>query len=125
MTAGDLGRLVVTVLGMVADMEPRFIRDRRRASGARGPDPKINGTQKRGQHHLFQAEGLFLRAHAVIRTTGDPGQPPDILQRRAGRRSRRSARFLALKRKRKHTMSERERPAAHRLTRGRHSATMR
>lgn len=30
-TAGDLGRLVVTILGMVADMELRFIRDRQRA----------------------------------------------------------------------------------------------
>ena len=30
-TAGDLGRLVVTVLGMVADMELKFIRDRQRA----------------------------------------------------------------------------------------------
>ena len=30
-TAGDLGRMVVTVLGMVADMELKFIRDRQRA----------------------------------------------------------------------------------------------
>ncbi len=30
-TAGDLDRLVVTVLGMVADMELKFIRDRQRA----------------------------------------------------------------------------------------------
>ena len=30
-TAGALGRLVVTVLGMVADMELKFIRDRQRA----------------------------------------------------------------------------------------------
>ncbi len=30
-TAGDLGRIVVTVLGMVADMELKFIRDRQRA----------------------------------------------------------------------------------------------
>ena len=30
-TAGDLGRLVVTVLGMVADMELKLIRDRQRA----------------------------------------------------------------------------------------------
>ena len=29
--AGDLGRMVVTVLGMVADMELKFIRDRQRA----------------------------------------------------------------------------------------------
>ena len=30
-TAGDLDRLVVTVLGMVADIELKFIRDRQRA----------------------------------------------------------------------------------------------
>jgi len=30
-TAGDLGRMVITVLGMVADMELKFIRDRQRA----------------------------------------------------------------------------------------------
>jgi len=29
-TAGDMGRMVVTVLGMVADMELKFIRDRQR-----------------------------------------------------------------------------------------------
>ena len=30
-TAGDMGRMVVTIPGMVADMELKFIRDRRRA----------------------------------------------------------------------------------------------
>lgn len=30
-TAGDMGRMVITVLGMVADMELRFIKDRQRA----------------------------------------------------------------------------------------------
>ncbi len=30
-TVGDLGRLVITVLGMVADMELKFIQDRQRA----------------------------------------------------------------------------------------------
>ena len=29
-TAGDLGHLVVTVLGMVADLELKFVRDRQR-----------------------------------------------------------------------------------------------
>ena len=57
MTAGDLGRLVVTVLGMVADMEPRFIRDRRRASGARGPDPKIKGLRKGDNIIYFRQKG--------------------------------------------------------------------
>lgn len=30
-TVGDMGRMVITVLGMVADMELKFIRDRQRA----------------------------------------------------------------------------------------------
>ncbi|MEP3346166.1 MAG: recombinase family protein [Litoreibacter sp.] len=30
-TAGDMGRVVITVLGMVADMELKFVRDRQRA----------------------------------------------------------------------------------------------
>ncbi|NUH65536.1 recombinase family protein [Sulfitobacter sp. S0837] len=30
-TAGDMGRMVITVLGMMADMELKFIRDRQRA----------------------------------------------------------------------------------------------
>ena len=30
-TAGDMGRMVITVLGMVADVELKFIRDRQRA----------------------------------------------------------------------------------------------
>lgn len=30
-TAGDMGRMIITVLGMVADMELKFIRDRQRA----------------------------------------------------------------------------------------------
>ena len=30
-TMGDLGRMVITVLGMVADMELKFIKDRQRA----------------------------------------------------------------------------------------------
>src|SRR3546814_17580647 len=30
-TAGDMGRMVITILGMVADMELKFINDRQRA----------------------------------------------------------------------------------------------
>lgn len=30
-TAGDMGRMVITILGMVADMELKFIKDRQRA----------------------------------------------------------------------------------------------
>ena len=41
-TAGDLGRLVITVLGMVADMELKFIRDRQRAG--------IDAAKKKGTY---------------------------------------------------------------------------
>lgn len=30
-TAGSMGRMVITILGMVADMELKFIKDRQRA----------------------------------------------------------------------------------------------
>ena len=42
-TAGDLGRLVVTVLGMVADLELKFIRDRQRAG--------IDAARTKGVYH--------------------------------------------------------------------------
>lgn len=47
-TAGDLGRMVVTVLGMVADMELKFIRDRQRAGIDAAKDRGVyRGRQKR------------------------------------------------------------------------------
>jgi len=47
-TAGNMGRMVVTVLGMVADMELKFIRDRQRAGieAAKGKGT-YKGRQKR------------------------------------------------------------------------------
>lgn len=47
-TAGDMGRMVITVLGMVADMELKFIRDRQRAGidAAKGKGV-YKGRQKR------------------------------------------------------------------------------
>ncbi|TDL84599.1 recombinase family protein [Meridianimarinicoccus aquatilis] len=47
-TAGDMGRMVITVLGMVADMELKFIRDRQRAGieAAKGKG-LYKGRQKR------------------------------------------------------------------------------
>jgi len=47
-TAGDMGRMVVTVLGMVADMELKFIHDRQRAGidAAKGKGV-YKGRQKR------------------------------------------------------------------------------
>lgn len=48
-TAGDIGRMVITVLGMVADMELKFIRDRQRA----GIDAaKGKGAYKRQQKRV-------------------------------------------------------------------------
>jgi DNA invertase Pin-like site-specific DNA recombinase len=47
-TAGDMGRMVITVLGMVADMELKFIRDRQRAGIEAAKDKGIyKGRQKR------------------------------------------------------------------------------
>ncbi|MES0864889.1 recombinase family protein [Ruegeria sp. SCPT10] len=40
-TAGDMGRMVITVLGMVADMELKFIRDRQRAGIAAAKDKGV------------------------------------------------------------------------------------
>lgn len=47
-TAGDMGRIIITVLGMVADMELKFIRDRQRAGieAAKGKGV-YKGRQKR------------------------------------------------------------------------------
>lgn len=47
-TAGDMGRMVITVLGMVAEMELKFIRDRQRAGidAAKGKGV-YKGRQKR------------------------------------------------------------------------------
>lgn len=46
-TAGDMGRMVITVLGMVADMELKFIRDRQRAGIEAAKDKGIyKGRQK-------------------------------------------------------------------------------
>jgi DNA invertase Pin-like site-specific DNA recombinase len=47
-TAGDMGRMVITILGMVADMELKFIRDRQRAGFDAAKDKGVyKGRQKR------------------------------------------------------------------------------
>ncbi len=47
-TAGDMGRMVITILGMVADMELKFIRDRQRAGIDAARDKGVyKGRQKR------------------------------------------------------------------------------
>lgn len=61
-TVGDMGRMAMTVLGMVADMELKFIRDRQRAGiepakrkGAyKGRQKRVDGTEIR----RLESEGL-------------------------------------------------------------------
>lgn len=49
-TEGDMGRIVVTVFGMVAEMERNFIRDRQRAGIDRIlSDPKLKAEKYRGR----------------------------------------------------------------------------
>lgn len=59
-TAGDMGRMVITVLGMVADMELKFIRDRQRvgidAAKNKGVYNKNKGVYKGRQKTVDDAE---------------------------------------------------------------------
>ncbi|WP_372571736.1 recombinase family protein [Ruegeria jejuensis] len=76
-TAGDLGRIVVTVLGMVADMELKFIRDRQRAGidaakerGAyRGRRKQTNDQQIRSLAASGLLKALIARDLGVSRMT--------------------------------------------------------
>lgn len=52
-TSGAMGRMVVTILGMVADMELTFIRDRQRAGIEAA---KSKGTYKGRQKRVNDAE---------------------------------------------------------------------
>lgn len=61
-TAGDMGRLVVTVLGMVADMELKFIRDRQRAGIEAA---KKKGVYKGRQKQIDDAEIRRLVAEGI------------------------------------------------------------
>ncbi|MGH0275911.1 recombinase family protein [Sinorhizobium meliloti] len=56
-TRGDLGKLVLTVLGMVAQMERRFIKERQREGIARA---KANGVYKGGRPRIDRAAVLNL-----------------------------------------------------------------
>lgn len=63
-TAGDLGRMVITVLGMVADMELKFIRDRQRA----GIDAaKSKGVYKGRQKQVDDGEIRRLAGEGVTK----------------------------------------------------------
>ena len=62
--AGATGRMVITVLGMVADMELTFIRDRQRAGikAAKGQG-RLQGTGKSGGRCEDPVSYTHLRAH--------------------------------------------------------------
>lgn len=64
-TAGDMGRMVITVLGMVADMELKFLRDRQRAGieAAKG-----NGVYKGRQKQVDDDEIRKLASEGVTKT---------------------------------------------------------
>ena len=61
-TVGDMGRMVITVLGMVADMELKFIRDRQRAGIEAAKDKGVyKGRQKSiddGEIRKLAGEGI-------------------------------------------------------------------
>jgi DNA invertase Pin-like site-specific DNA recombinase len=56
--AGDMGRMVITVLGVAADMELKFIRDRQRAGieavKIKGVYKGVNRPEFFGDHQLKQ-----------------------------------------------------------------------
>lgn len=57
-TRGEMGHLVITVLGMVAQMERRFIKDRQRDGIERA---KRNGVYKGGKRRIDRSAVLKLR----------------------------------------------------------------
>lgn len=58
-TRGEMGHVVLTVLGMVAQMERRFIKERQREGIQQA---KANGAYKGGKRKLDRAEVRALRA---------------------------------------------------------------
>ncbi|MBM2294367.1 recombinase family protein [Sulfitobacter pseudonitzschiae] len=64
-TQGDMGHLVITVLGMVAQMERRFIKDRQRDGIERA---KLNGVYKGGQRRIDRDSVLALKQKGVTPT---------------------------------------------------------
>lgn len=64
-TQGDMGHLVITVLGMVAQMERRFIKDRQRDGIQRA---KTNGLYKGGQRRIDRDAVLTLKQGGMTPT---------------------------------------------------------
>ncbi|MES0198586.1 recombinase family protein [Mesorhizobium sp. M0011] len=68
-TRGEMGQIVLTVLGMVAQMERRFIKERQRDGIEQA---KRNGVYKGGQQRIDY--------HRVIQLHGDGVKPTEIAQ---------------------------------------------
>jgi len=64
-TQGEMGHLVITVLGMVAQMERRFIKDRQRDGIERA---KANGVYKGGQRRIDRDNVLELKQGGMTPT---------------------------------------------------------
>lgn len=71
-TRGDAGRIVMTVLGMVAEMERRFIKERQREGIARA---KADGTYRGGKRRLDREQVRSMRAS---------GHTPAVIARELG-----------------------------------------
>lgn len=61
-TRGEMGHLVITVLGMVAQMERRFIKERQREGIARA---KLAGVYKGGKRRIDRAEVTSLSSQGL------------------------------------------------------------
>lgn len=96
-TAGDMGRMVITILGMVADMELKFIKDRQRAgieaAKAKGvykgrkktvDDDEIRRRIANGQRKARVARDLGVSRMTVYRALQQTREPSSQLDDAAG-----------------------------------------